>query len=393
MTALRNPPSIVLGVTARQSLGLVAPLAEGLATRGWDVAVISDGQGEGSAKTVPGVAYVSLPMKRVPSPLDDMVGLLGWIRVLSSRRPDVVMVGTPKASLLGLLAARLVGVPTRIYHQRGLRLETVPPGLMRSLLVFLERVTATCATSVLAVSRSLAERLGELRLLARRPVEVVGSGSSKGVDLSRFEGVSSERVEELRARLGASRGLPVVASIGRLASDKGLDDLLAASDTVASAGTRHQLVIAGKAEDEALVGRLAAANRADRPVILAGRVDDIPAFLGMVDVHCLPTRREGFPNVVLEASAAAVPTITTDATGAVDSVVDGETGFVVPVGDVESLAEALGALLTDRQLSAGMGSAARRRAGAAFEQADVIAGICDYIEGAVAQTAPNGRKP
>lgn len=375
-----SPGSIVLGVTAKQSLGLVTPLAAGLADRGWDVTVVSDITGDHRAKTAPNVSYVAIPMKREPAPLDDVVSLLGWVRFLASKRPDVVMAGTPKASLLALAAARMVGTKTRIYHLRGLRLETVPPGVKRRVLEALEKVTASCATSLLSVSRSLGDLVFDMGLSGGRTVDVVGSGSSKGVDLARFQGVDDARIEEIKRQIGFDPDLPAVCFVGRVSADKGLDDLIKASDIVLADGIDHQLVIAGGWEDQELADSLLAQSTAERPILMPGNVTDVPALMHAADIHCLPTKREGFPNVVLEASAAGIPTVTTNATGAIDSVVDGKTGLVAEVGDTKSLAHALSRLLADADLRAELGGQALQRAQNEFDQTHVIEGICDYIK-------------
>lgn len=376
----KRAPSAVLAVTASQSLGLVAPVAAGLADRGWDVTVVSSPEATRRPKAVPGVSYVGVPMNREPSPLSDAVSLVSWIRLLIKKSPDVVMAGTPKASLVGLLAGKMTRVPVRIYHLRGLRLETVAHGPKRGVLAAIERMTSDAATSVLSVSDSLAKSFRDMGLAGTRTVDVLGSGSSKGVDLSQFDATDAGAEDVLRVSWGLRDDLPIVGFIGRVSRDKGLDDLLVASDSLMQAGVSHQLLVLGSREDQTLADELHAASSQDRPVLLPGSVDDIPSALQAIDVLCLPTRREGFPNVVLEAAAASVPTVTTNATGAVDSVVDGSTGYTVDVGDADAMAIALGRLLTDERLRRQMGHAARDRVEAEFEQSKVVAAVCDYVE-------------
>lgn len=386
MTRKKGPPSsIVLGVTAKSSLILVTPLAAALAHRGWDVTVVSGEEGELKASVTPNAGYIAIPMERRPAPLKDVVGLLSWVRFLASKKPEVVMVGTPKASLLALLAARMVGVETRIYHLRGLRLESTPPGVKRRVLEMLEKLTIACSTSLLAVSRSLSALVLDLGLAKERSVDVVGAGSSKGVDVAKFEAVDETRVKAMRKQVGIVPELPVICFVGRISQDKGVEDLAVASDLLLRWGAPHQLVVAGpnaEHDSKGLAEDLRRLSTPDRPVSLPGLVEDVPALMQASHIHCLPTRREGFPNVVLEASAAGVPTVTTNATGAIDSVVDGETGLITEVSDPVSLAQALSTLLGDADLRHEMGRRALHRVRAEFDQEQVIEGICDYIEAA-----------
>src|SRR5690625_3356274 len=141
---------ILIGVTARSSVGLLAGMPERLDEEGWEVHLVSAPAvgGTGSPRfqaSVPAAIHVhDLPMERDPSPHRDVASLFQWLRLLRRVRPDVVYVGTPKAGLLGIVASRLMRVPTRIYIARGLRAETAR-GVKRRILVLAEKVTMRLA--------------------------------------------------------------------------------------------------------------------------------------------------------------------------------------------------------------------------------------------------------
>ena len=169
--------SLVLAVTDPMSVRLLAGLPEYLSQCGWDVHLVC-----GREVEVAGARVHVIPMAREPAVLLDVVALLRWVRLVRRLRPDVVLAGTPKAGLLGMLAARLCGVGARIYHLRGLRLETTR-GLKSWVLGAVERIAMASSTEILSVSRSLVGECVSRGLAARDRFELLGEGSSNGVDV------------------------------------------------------------------------------------------------------------------------------------------------------------------------------------------------------------------
>jgi len=370
---------VLIGVTSDLSLSLMRGLPQYLASRGWDVHVVSSpGPGLDALRGEQGLTVHALRMAREPSPLADARALLSWIALLRRVRPDAISVGTPKAGLLGGLAARWTRVPWRIYHLRGLRLETTT-GVRRSILAILERTAMASSNMVISVSASLRQRVVDLGLVDGSRIRVLGHGSSNGVELPARPPSTEERAAA-RQRLGLEPQPPVVGFVGRLTPDKGLDVLAAARALLAERGVDHQLLIVGGVDEQADPAILDALRSVGRPPIETGQVPDARSFYAAMDLLCLPTLREGFPNVVLEAAAAGIPAVTTDATGAVDSVVDGATGLIAAVGDPGSLADRLQELL---EATAGarraMGQTARERAGRDFSRDQVWALFADAL--------------
>lgn len=366
-------PRILLGVTADLSLTLMRGFPEYLQNRGWDVHVVcAPGPALRALGTVPGLTVHPLEMARQPSPGQDLRSLIAWVRLLRRVRPDVISVGTPKAGLLGGIAGFLTRVPRRVYLLRGLRLET-SAGLQRRIFSMLERVSMGAAHEVVSVSDSLRRRVIELGLVRGSKVRVLGHGSSNGVDVSAFAPAAfgPDEIAELSAELGIVSNVPVIGFVGRLSTDKGLKVLAEARQILTDRGVDHQLLVVGgidEGEDESLLDTIRSAGR---EMIGTGHVNDTRRYFQLMDILCLPTYREGFPNVVLESAAAGVPTVTTDATGAIDSVVAGTTGLIVAVGSALELADALETLIRDASLRTLMGAAALRHVSENFMRADV----------------------
>lgn len=352
---------MVVGITHPQTCLVLGPRLRALREAGFDVTLVC-GPGELLERTAAdaGVARAVIPMVREIAPWADLAALWRMILLLLRLRPQLVEFSTPKAGLLGMIAALLCGVPRRVYMLRGLKLETAS-GWKRRLLVAAERLACACATVVLANSDSLAKRALELGVLPRRKLRVLGGGSSNGVDLGRFSPGASSVREQLKIEPDA----PLIGFVGRLTRDKGVPELIEALEMVLAAqpasGPRARLLLVGwfDAAEDALDDSLRARIESHPRIHCTGMVADAAPYYRAMDVLVLPTWREGFPNVVLEAQATGVPVVTTLSTGSRDSVVPEVTGLLIPPGYPEAIAEAALKLLGDPARRQTMGNAAR----------------------------------
>jgi glycosyltransferase involved in cell wall biosynthesis len=341
--------------------------------------VSSPGEELGAVVEAEGVEVVEVPMAREIRPLHDLVSLWRLYKVLRELKPDIVNAGTPKAGLLGMISARLARVPVRIYTLRGLRLETLggPKRLITSLT---EKVASACAGRVVSVSESLRRAYVGRGLASPSKVAVLGEGSSNGLDVTRFLPTEENlrRAGELRERMVIPDGAPVVGFVGRFTRDKGVVELLDASEEVLKAVPNARFLLLGRLEEgdpipEDYIRRLEEHPRVLRP----GFVPDTAPYYHLMSVLAFPSRREGFPNAPLEAAAAGVPTAGFAVTGTVDAVVDGETGLLAPSGDANALARALIRLLRNDALRRKMGEAARERATGKFANERIWRGWLD----------------
>ncbi|WP_127782098.1 glycosyltransferase family 4 protein [Rhodococcus sp. X156] len=365
--ALGHGRRIVLAVTAAQSLKLMTGFPEHLAGRGWEVHVVANDCP--ASLYSENIIFHQVRMSREPAPLRDARALFAWTRLLYSLKPDLVVSGTPKAGLLGMLAAYVTRVPVRIYLLRGLRSATETGG-KRRVLNLLERLTAYTSTTVLAVSESLRAEFLREGLSQQDKVIVLGSGSSNGVEIAPLVTFHvAETSTDLRAMVGLDPNVPTIGFVGRLAADKGLPTLLRAIQQLDEQKLFPQILLVGPDEPEgSLQTFLKEAGVRPNRVKWLGAVADVRPYYPLMDVLCLPTLREGFPNVVLEAGVNAVPTVASRVTGCVDAVIDGETGRLFIPGASGDLAQTLAELLRDPELRHRLGDGARQRAVKLFDR-------------------------
>lgn len=361
---------MVIGITHSQTCLVMKGRLRALREAGFDVTLVSSpGPLLEKLSFFEGVTARPVSMAREIDLVRDFISLFRLWRMLHQVRPEVVEFSTPKAGLLGMIAASLARVPHRVYLLRGLKLETAT-GWERTLLWGAERLASACSQAVLCTSPSVKEMAQVLRIAPPQKLHVLGNGSSTGVDIDHFCPGGSAVREEFKIASDAH----VIGFVGRLTRDKGVPELVEAFRAILDAIPNTYLLLVGwfdEAED-ALDFKLRNGIMEHPRIVCTGLVEDTAPYYRAMDVMVLPTRREGFPNAVLEASASGVAVITTLATGARDAVIPGVTGLLIPAGTPEALAEAAVELLRDDELRKKMGSAGRAWVSERFSRARVL---------------------
>jgi glycosyltransferase involved in cell wall biosynthesis len=372
-------PRMVVGVTHPQTCLLLAGRLRALRSAGFRVTLIcSPGDLLFQTAAAASVEACPVPIARSIAPIADLLSLCRLWRVLSRIRPEIVEFSTPKAGLLGMLASWLARVPHRIYLLRGLKLETAS-GIKRWILLAAEKLAAYCAHSILCTSESLRAEAIKLRIARPEKMKVLGDGSSSGVDLFRFAPGKSQ----IRTSLGIPAKAPVVGFVGRLTRDKGVPELIKAFKGLLRTLPDAYLLLVGwfDAAEDALDGLLIAEIAAHSRIRVTGMAADTAPYYKAMDLLVLPTRREGFPNVILEAAASGLPVITTFATGSRDAVIPEVTGLLIPPGYPEAIEEAIKGLLRDADRRAMMGSAARAWVREHFSTEKVLKENIEFYQG------------
>ena len=264
-------------------------------------------------------------------------------------KPDIVNVGTPKMGLLGMIAAFVLRVPVRIYTCRGFRFAT-STGLIKNILVFMEKVSGACAHKIICISPSLRRKAISEGVFAGQKCVLVNRGSSNGIDLSVFSRskINPGLQKDMRAKYALDRNF-VFGFVGRVSIDKGVRELFEAFSALYEENKNLRLFLVGRLEMET---DFAEKIMGHKGVVYAGSVNktDLPLYYSLFNVFVLPTYREGFGNVLIEAAALGIPVISTKVTGVIDAVNDGYNGILVAPKNVEELENAMGILYEDKSL-------------------------------------------
>lgn len=372
-------PRIVFGVTDYQSIRLLGDIPSKLAAIGWGVFVIANFAKSEAPRQYNGVEYLHIRMKRAPAPISDAIALLRWVFLLLRLKPEIVASGTPKAGLLGIAASHLTSIPHRIYVLRGLRLET-EKGFFRNLLWGAEFLTCRLSTRVLAVSASLERKYTSLSITSPEKTVLLGKGSSHGVKIpAEGQAIGLRELNTQKIALGLELGIPVLGFFGRFTRDKSPEWLLATREYLYEMNVDHELLVVGPIEGcEDLLERLAQFPRA---TIFAGEVADPVRFMRTVDILLLPSKREGFPNVVLEASSLRIPTVGRTATGTADAILHGETGMISAEDSAKDFARLVHELLRDKAKRIKLGQRAFEWTSLNFEKNQVESLHVEFLRG------------
>lgn len=360
---MRNKKKILRAVTVPLSLCFCRDVMVKMRAVGYDmVAVTSPGPELDSLRHDDGFHCVAVPMHRRISPVADLVSLVRLVIVMAKERPWVVHSMTPKAGLLCMIAAWLTGVPVRVHTFTGLVWPTAT-GLKRRLLMMTDRITCACATHVIPEGKGVMHDLQHGGITSK-PMRVLGHGNVKGVDIERFD----------PSRLGAqaASGAFTFLFVGRIVGEKGINELVEAFARLHEEQPATRLVLVGNYETE-----LDPLSQGTRRIIDAmdaietpgpKRGDDLVSVYAEADCFVMPSYREGFPNVVLEAGAMGLPSVVTDINGSREIVENGKNGLVVPPRDAAALYDAMKLMATDNEARQRMAREARHMIVSRFER-------------------------
>ena len=348
---------------------------------GYEVFTISADGPDVRVVEATGIPHFVVPMTRRITPIADLRCLWELVRIMRRERFDVVHTHTPKAGLLGQLAARLAGVPVVANTLHGFYFHDDTKPIPRRFYVWMERVAAKCSDTILSQNREdMATAVAE-HIASPEQMKWLGNG----IDLAQFDRrrLADATLEELRREIGIDSNAPVIGFVGRLVEEKGILDLLQAAKTVIEAVPNAQFLIIGPCDEDkpdALRPEVAERYGVAVNCRFVGMRNDMPELYALMDVLVLPSYREGFPRAPMEASAMGVPSVVTDIRGCREAVDHEENGLLFPVGDVDTLAQFLIELLRDEERRTRIGLAGRRIAEARFDEQKVFDRVLSEYE-------------
>jgi len=312
---------------------------------GFDVIMVSaDGKELEDVLQYEGCRHHIVPMTRKITPVADIQSLWKLYRFFKKEKPDIVHSHTPKAGLIAMLAAKFAGVKIRVHTIAGLRFMTAT-GFTRKILIRMEKITANAATHVWPNSMSLLKYVQDNKLVKPGKLEVIGKGSSNGIDLTRFSktALSDEGIQKAKQGISYDAALTYILSVGRIVKDKGIRELVNAFASLYKENDKLRLVLVGTFEEklDPLDESIMRLVKTHPGIILAGWHDEVEYFMSIADLLVHPSYREGFPNVVLQAGAMECPVVCSRIEGNIDIVDENINGLIFTARDENDLYQKL----------------------------------------------------
>lgn len=355
---------ILIAFTSSQSYILIKGQIRYLTNNGFEVVVVSsDDKDVEAAVESEGGRYISFNLSREISFFGDLVAVFKAVKLLKKVKPDVINASTPKAGLIFVMAAFILRHSKIIFTLRGLRSDTLT-GLKRHIVKASEYLTCNLAKKVIVISPSLREHAISIGVLKRNKSLVFGYGSSNGIDVDRFT-VNKSNIAEadgLRNSIGVNKETLIFGFIGRIVRDKGIQEIYQAFKSLCAKYDNIHLVITGSFDEaDSINNVLMEEIKNNKFVTLLPHSSKIENIICLYDVLILYSYREGFGNVVLEASSMRKPVIVSDIPGARDTIEPNKTGFLVDPRNSTKLASTMEKYILEPELRFVHGNAGRER--------------------------------
>ena len=359
-----------------------------MVSNGFDVkGVSSEGEELREVHENEGIAVEAITMSRKITPFQDLKSLWQMWNFLRKEKPQIVHTHTPKAGIIGMLAARLAGVPHRLHTVAGLPLMEAT-GTKRKILNFVEKLTYSSATRVYPNSKGLYDFILQNNFTQSNKLKIIANGSSNGIDTAFFSPDQVTEIERvtLREKLNIQPDDFVFVFVGRIVSDKGINELIKAFSelqTVENKPAGIKLLLVGGLENDLdpLNPETLAEINQNKDIISVGFQQDVRSFFAIADALVFPSYREGFPNVVMQAGAMGLPSIVSDINGCNEIIIEGENGLIIPSKNVEKLKEKMLTLAKDKNLYTKLKGNSRRMIENRYEQSVVWNALLKEYEG------------
>ncbi|MFY0483145.1 glycosyltransferase family 4 protein [Flavobacterium sp. PLA-1-15] len=335
------------------------------------IAISSDSEALKKISEKEGVAVFPVEMTRKITPFQDTKAVWELFKYLKKEKPFIVHTHTPKAGIVGMLAAKMAGVPNRLHTVAGLPLLEAK-GSKRKVLDLVEKLTYSCATGVYPNSFGLEKIILDNKYCDSKKLKVLANGSSNGIDTAFFSPdlIGSEQRLNLRQSLNIQEDDYVFIFVGRLVSDKGITELVRAFENVNKENSKTKLLLVGPLESDLdpLSKETEKSIQENESILTVGYQNDVRPYFGIADVLTFPSYREGFPNVVLQAGAMGLPCIVSNINGCNEIIIENNNGLIVPVKNTEKLEKAMRRILDDQDLMKHLQFNSRKRIIENYEQ-------------------------
>lgn len=344
-----------------------------LSQNGFEVTVVCDKDIDFFNELPSTIEYRPITMKRGVDGFGMFKSIRDLYRLFKLEKFDIVQYSTPNAAFYTSIASWLAKIPVRLYCQWGIRYVGFS-GWKRLLFKGFEKVTCYLSTDIEPDSNGNLEFCRNEKLYPSHKSRVIWNGSANGVDLTKFNiNMKNQWQLQIRSMFNIQDNDFVFGFIGRINRDKGVNELLYAfKEIYKTYPSNVKLLIVGPEENNKEIDQdIYEWSKKCGAVIYSGFTTEVEKYYAAMDVFILPSYREGFGTVVIEAEAMGIPVVVTDIPGPTNAMQDGVTGFVVPKGEVDPLVQKMDRLLNDLDLCKKLGINAFEFARDKFEQKEL----------------------
>lgn len=306
-------------------------------------------------KKIPGVTVHIVEMQRHISPIKDIKSVFQMYRILRKIKPDIIHSVTPKAGLVSMLAAKIADIKYRVHTFTGLIWPT-STGIKRTILKNVDRLLCLCATNIVPESFSVKKAMEDGKITSK-PLNVLGSGNLRGIDINYYSPQAHFDAPEI-----PNIKPYTFIFVGRIVSDKGVNELIAAFDRLTKKYDDVSLLLVGPEEQslDPLSQETLKIISQNKDIISIGAVTDVRPYLTVSKALILPSYREGLPNAVIEAGAMELPCIVSDIPSCKELIQDGYNGIVTRVRSSGDLYDAMQQIRKNSNEAKQMGINARQ---------------------------------
>ncbi len=335
-----------------------------LKSRGHDVIIVSPkGEEIREIEKKENCKLIELPFSREISIFNDIKSLIKVAIIIGKEKPSIINAGNPKTGFLFTIAGIFYPKVPVIFTLRGLRSDTLK-GFKKKIVTFTEYLSCRLADKVIVISPSLENHAIKRKILNKEKTIVIGKGSSNGVDINKFKktALTLKEGQKLRQKIGFKKDDFVIGFVGRITKDKGVEELYKAFNICCQNDSKIKLLLAGPLEEkDAINSELFSEMKNDKNTFILGKIKNVEVVYSAIDILVLYSHREGFGNVVLEASAMKVPVLVSDIPGLKDTVEKEVSGLLIPPKNIPELVKGIQFCVRNKKTMEEYGDLARMR--------------------------------
>ena len=318
-------------------------------------------------------SLININFKRGISLFNDIAAFFITLFFFFKKRPDLSISFTPKIGFMVALASFAARTPNRIHWFTG-QIWANKKSFVRMFYKLIDRLIFSLSHNVLIDSFSQRNFLIMEKIVSPNKSIVLHKGSVGGVDVVKFRFNKQKRIR-LRKQYSVSKNTFVFLYLGRINEDKGIAELIEAFQKIKK-NLDVLLIFVGTIEDTKLTHLL----KNKKKILYFNYTNKPEDWFSTADILCLPSHREGFGTVVIEAASCGIPTLCSNIYGLQDAVIDNKTGFFHKVGSADDIKKKMLYIIKNRKLVKNYGISARKKILTDFEQSVITKKLLSFID-------------